>query len=189
MHIHELSFSNVSQNQDSFLTPSIWDSLPRKVCRWWAHRYVFYFILYIFLIQHFFFFGISPHPPHRLLPWPPFLPPFLPSQCIQWQPNRPLAPLTSTCRLPQKWQWQQQQLKKYCVSSPRCLNNSLYHRLYLRYIFFFLFSFLSTNTFFFSGFIIDLLRKNTGDWRKRQRRLEEGRGLRCICVLSPWVWT
>ena len=110
------------------------------------------------------------------------------TQRIQWQPNRPLAPLTLTRRLPQKWHWQQQQLKKYCVLSPRYLNDGLYHCLDLRYIFF-LFSFLSTNTFFSSGFIIDLLRKNTGDWRKRQRRLEEGRGLRCICVLSPWVWT
>ena len=188
MHIHELSFSNVSQIRILFYRPQSGTLFPER-CVDDEHAGMFFILFYIFFSFYKFFFGISPHLPHQLLRWPPFLPPFSPSWCVQWQPNWPLAPLTLTCQLPRKWQWQQQQLKKYCISSPRCLNNGLYHCLNLRYIFFFLFSFLSTNTFFFSGFIIDLLRKNTGDWRKRQRRLEEGRGLRCICVSSPWVWT
>ena len=188
MHIHELSFSNVSQIRILFYHPWSGTLFPERFVD--DERTGMFFILfYIFFSFYNHFFGISPHLPHRLLPWPPFLPPFLPSRRVQWQPNRPLASLTLTCRLPQKRQWQQQQLEKYYVSSPMCLNDSLYHCLDLRYIFFLLFSFLSTNTFFSSGFIIDLLRKNTGDWRKRQRRLEEGRGLRCICVSSPWVWT
>ena len=128
--------------------------------------------LYISLILQFFF-GRPPHPPHRLPPVPPFSPP----RRVQRQPNRPLAPLASTRRLPQRRQEQQQKLEKHRVSSPRCLNDGLYNRLDLRYISFFLFSFLSTNTFFFSGSIIDLLKKEHRGPKEKQRRiLEEGRG-------------
>ena len=138
MHIHELSFSNVSQIRILFYRPQSGTLFPERcVDDERTGMFLFYFIY--FSHSTIFFFGISPHPPHQLLPWPPFLPPFLPSRRIQWQPNQPLAPLTSTHRLPQKQQWQQQQLKKYCVLSPRYLNNGLYHHLDLRYIFFFLF--------------------------------------------------
>ena len=51
--------------------------------------------------------------------------------------------------------------------------------------FFFLFSFLFTNTFFFSGFIIDLLMKEHWGPKEKAEKIRGGQGLETHLCLEP----
>ena len=117
-------------NLDSFLLHLIQDSLPRKVCMS-AQVY--------FSQSTTFFWQITSSTSLTTIMTSIFTTIF----ATLTHPNQPsLRPLTSMCQSPLKWQWQQQELKKYHVSSPKHPSNGLYHHLDLRYIsFFFFFSF------------------------------------------------